>query len=720
MRKLYLLKTFLLACLFSIVGGGMAWADGSDDFAESFTSANTSYSTRTSKAGWVCTNAALVSIDGTKAPTINGKTSAVGDITSPTLSGGCGTLTFKYANTFSESKGVSVKVTVTDASGNKVLMKTDIVNESVTQKHVYTATIENINVAGDFKIQIKNNSPSNSKKDNKDRVSIWNIQWTGYSESDVTLQPAGLSFGDPAPTVAADLYKPTEFDTPSLTNPNGLAVTYASSNKAVATVDANTGVVTLVGVGSTTITASSVKTETYAAGSASYTLNVTDSSPYFRFAKTDYSVMLITAFTAPTVETNVEGAPAYSSSVPSVATVDSETGAVTLVAPGTTTITATLDSHNASYTLTVTPVSATVFAPVTVQSEVVDGGTYIVLNKDGDKAMGERAIVDNKAKNYLTSATVALNSGLYTESVDGTNEPYAFTLEADGDYFRLKHGSEYLYNEKSDDTDTYWKAYDVTKADGYRWTIDMTTKQASPIFNSNTTSSRQLGYNAQNPRFATYSTSKTLYSAVLYRQYSASDLQLTIRDAGYATYYSDKAFVVPAGMEATTVTAANNDGTLTMAWQYQAGSIVPAATAVLLRGEAATYNAIQLNDCTVAAPEGNLLHGSVKAATTEGGAKYYKLTYGTIDGQRKFGFFWGAANGAAFTNAAGKAYLAVPAEIAATGFRLDGMDATGIGQVEVGSQHANAAYSLSGVRVDSSKPLPAGAYIINGRKVIVK
>ena len=35
MRKLYLLKTFLLACLFSIVGGGMAWADGRDDFAES-------------------------------------------------------------------------------------------------------------------------------------------------------------------------------------------------------------------------------------------------------------------------------------------------------------------------------------------------------------------------------------------------------------------------------------------------------------------------------------------------------------------------------------------------------------------------------------------------------------------------------------------------------------------------------------------------------------
>ena len=712
MRKLYLLKTFLLACLFSIVGGGMAWADGSDDFAESFkTEDKNSYTTRKSNAGWKCTNAALISIDGTIAPTINGKTTAVGTITSPTLSGGCGTLSFKYANTYSESKGVSVKVTIKDASGAEVFSQIES-SKTVTQNTAYTATIKGINVAGDFFIEIKNNSPSKSTS-NKDRVSIWNIQWKGYSAGDETLKPAGLSFGDPAPTVDADLYKPAEFKAPTLTKPDGLTVTYSSLDKAVATVDANTGVVTLVGVGSTTITASSEKNETYAAGSASYTLNVTDSSPYFRFAKTDYSVMLITAFTAPTVETNVEGAPAYSSSVPSVATVDSETGAVTLVAPGTTTITATLGKYTASYTLTVTPLPATVFAPVTAQSEVVDGGTYIVLNKDGDKAMGE----NSSTTKYLQYVEVSLNNGLYTSSVDGTNEPYAFQLVASGEYFKLKHGNTYLQN-RGDATTVFWSSTSATSTNEFLWKIDLSTKNTSPIFNK--ALKRQLGYNKQDPRFATYVTSKTLYSAVLYRQYSASDLQLTIREAGYATYYSDKAFVVPAGMEATTVTAAKNDGTLTMAWEYKAGSIVPAATAVLLRGAAATYNAIQLTDCTVAAPTGNLLHGSTIDAKTEGGAKYYKLTYGTIDGQRKFGFFWGAANGVAFTNAAGKAYLAVPAEIAATGFRLDGMDATGIGQVEVGSQHANAAYSLSGVRVDSSKPLPAGAYIINGRKVIVK
>ena len=611
MRKLYLLKTFLLACLFSIVGGGMAWAETE---TETLDFSTMGLATSTVMTNWSPGPEYNVSVLFNKGTHLK---------TAPTY----------YTST---SKGSGVRV----YSGN-----------------YFTVTVPEGKVLKSIVITFGKSDGSN----------VISVSEGTYDTNKKTWTPS--------------------------TAPNSVTFTIGGES------------------GYRQIQALAITYEGEGGG---------DSSPYFRFAKTDYSVMLITAFTAPTVETNVEGTPAYSSSDPSVATVDSETGAVTLEALGTTTITATLGKYTASYTLTVTPLPATVFAPVTAQSEVVDGGTYIVLNKDGDKAMGERAIVDNKAKNYLTSETVALNSGLYTESVDGTNEPYAFTLEADGDYFRLKHGSEYLYNEKRDGTDTYWNAYDVTNADGYRWTIDMRTDKSSPIFNSNKTSPRQLGYNAQAPRFAAYSTSKTLYTAVLYRQYSASDLQLTISDAGYATYYSDKAFVVPAGMEATTVTAANDNGTLTMAWEYQAGSIVPAETAVLLRGEAKTYNTCQLNDCTVAAPEGNMLRGSVEAAMTEGGDKYYKLTYATVNDERILGFFWDAADGVAFMNAAGKAYLALPAEMAAKGYRLDGSEVTGIGQIATDVQGEGQVYSISGVRMDGSKRLPAGIYIINGRKVIVK
>ena len=902
MRKLYLLKTFLLACLFCIVGGGMAWADGSDDFAESFTKANTSYSTRTSNAGWVCTNAALVSIDGTIAPTINGKTSAVGTITSPTLSGGCGTLSFKYANTNIETNGVSVTVTIKDASGAEVFSQI-VSSTTVAQSTVYTAKIEGINVEGDFSIEIKNNSPSNNKSSNKDRVSIWNIQWTGYSAGGVTLKPAGLSFGTPAPSLLVILDR--KFKAPKLNNPNNLTVTYASSNEDVAYVNPVSGKVAINGVGTATITASSEETDTYYAGSASYTVNVVEPTnayglaelrdkadateayysvyvtdavvtyvngiyaylqtdegavlcygelglkagqkfngtlvvkamlfnrlleitsidatgaegsdatakeltpqvvtvaeiirnptayesryvtikdaqvtaafsdrnakisqegaeyalrqndpkvtlvanlndiidvtgfpsifnkslqfsvyeqahivtkgevPYFRFAQAEYSVMNKSDFDAPAVETNVEGTPAYTSSNPAVATVDSESGAVTLVGVGTTVITASLGAYIASYMLEVTPYVQTVFVPVVDQSEVVAGGTYIVLNEDGDMAMGENASTEK----YLTNVAVTLDNGLYTETVDGTGEPYAFELVASGDYFKFQHGGSYLQWSGSSTT-TLWKTASASSSstDNFLWKIDLSTTRKSPITNKKD-ASRYLGYNNSSPRFATYSTSSNNYSAALYRQYVAEDITLTIGEAGYATYYSDKAFVVPAGMEATTVTAANSNGTLAMAWEYQAGNVVPAGTAVLLRGAADSYPTYQLSGYPVAAPKGNLLRGSVKDAMTVGGAKYYKLTYATIDGVRTLGFFWGAEDGAAFTNAAGKAYLALPAAAAAKGYRLDGGDVTGIGQIAADAQGEGQVYSISGVRMDGSKRLPAGIYVINGRKVIVK
>lgn len=65
------------------------------------------------------------------------------------------------------------------------------------------------------------------------------------------------------------------YSTPDLTNPNNLAVVYSSSNEAVATVDAETGVVTLLKAGETTITATFDGNSDYKPGSASYTLTVT-------------------------------------------------------------------------------------------------------------------------------------------------------------------------------------------------------------------------------------------------------------------------------------------------------------------------------------------------------------------------------------------------------------------------------------------------------------
>ena len=81
-------------------------------------------------------------------------------------------------------------------------------------------------------------------------------------------------------------YETTEFNVnlgdtfvaPTLTNPYNLTVTYTSSNEDVATVDATTGIVTIVAGGSATITASFSGNDTYKAGEASYTIKVKDPS----------------------------------------------------------------------------------------------------------------------------------------------------------------------------------------------------------------------------------------------------------------------------------------------------------------------------------------------------------------------------------------------------------------------------------------------------------
>lgn len=164
---------------------------GRDDF--NTVAANNGYGARTTTAGWKGTNCAVMqggtsdsnptfkfigSTSATRAFTMNGKTSAKGTITSPTLTTGCGKLSLKYGNAFSESNGVDFTITIKQNGTAVQTYKVDV--NTITQKKVYTWE-QDVNVAGDFIIEITNNSPSNSSGSNKDRVSIWDIVWTGYA-----------------------------------------------------------------------------------------------------------------------------------------------------------------------------------------------------------------------------------------------------------------------------------------------------------------------------------------------------------------------------------------------------------------------------------------------------------------------------------------------------------------------------------------------------------
>lgn len=98
----------------------------------------------------------------------------------------------------------------------------------------------------------------------------WNLAMLGLQECK-SCNSAGLSFPQAEYTVELG----ASFATPVLTKTTTAAAKYTSSNTTVATVDKNTGVVTLVGEGTTTITASTPAAVDYCAGEASYKLTVT-------------------------------------------------------------------------------------------------------------------------------------------------------------------------------------------------------------------------------------------------------------------------------------------------------------------------------------------------------------------------------------------------------------------------------------------------------------
>lgn len=165
-----------------------------------------------------------------------------------------------------------------------------------------------------------------------------------------------LSF---ASATATATYGDATVTSPTLNNPHQLPLTWSSSNKDVATVNAS-GVVTIVGAGETVVSAAFAGNDTYGANTISYTLTVNKFQPKITFASTSVTAKLGEDFTPPNVTTDPKELEfVYTSSDENVAKVDASSGEVVIVGSGTTRITATFNAtrnyHYASsyYDLTV-------------------------------------------------------------------------------------------------------------------------------------------------------------------------------------------------------------------------------------------------------------------------------------------------------------------------------------------------------------------------------
>lgn len=367
--------------------------------------------------------------------------------------------------------------------------------------------------------------------------------------------------------------------------------------------------------------------------------------------------------------------------------------------------------------------------------EIIDGGVYILANTFSytskkqtftvQRAMGEAVTEKNNRK--AVAVTIAKDNTITTSAVNLTEYPYeVVAIKVEGGYkFKLSNG-KYLANRRAivgGKTKNYLVEDDVD-ADGVIFSAVFNSKDKTFTF-SNTYSGvegiLQFNINSSTQLVSCYGKNSNMKDSQLYRKVAS----FSISSAGYATYFTDKAFTMPEGVTGNIITANNGNNILTIEDKYPAGSVVPASTALLLKGAEKEYTC-NVVTTTETAPANNLLHGTTTDEETnagEGTYKYYKLSYD--DNDANLGFYWGAENGAAFANKAGKAYLAVPVtegQSMAKGFSLSDLangTTTSIQQASIADK-AVSIFDINGRRVSTLNGAAKGVYIVGGKKVMVK
>ena len=373
-----------------------------------------------------------------------------------------------------------------------------------------------------------------------------------------------------------------------------------------------------------------------------------------------------------------------------------------------------------------TTTASYVYEKVTSEDGLVAGDTYLIVNEENNAIMGYQK--DNNRNGYISSdkdiLTIADNTlRLITTKIATTtdNQSHAYELTLGGEtgqwtlYDKVNEG--YLYAASSSQNNLKTKA---NIDDNGKATITFSDGNATIKFNGDKTRNViRFNQNKGSKLFSCYEEGKQK-DVQLYRKKTAT---FSISKATYATLYLDEAFEMPEGVTGYTVTTENYK-TIELNNLYTAGTPVPAQTALLIEGKEGeyTYNVMSYD---AAAPTDNLLHGTTTDETTnvEGTAAYYKLAYD--EEKNEVGFYYGAEGGVAFTNAANKAYLALPSqggESPAMGFALTPHDdITAVKTLTAGSRaKGDRIYDLNGRSLTTLSGAQKGIYIVNGKKTFVK
>ena len=211
-------------------------------------------------------------------------------------------------------------------------------------------------------------------------------------------------------------------------------------------------------------------------------------------------------------------------------------------------------------------------------------------------------------------------------------------------------------------------------------------------------------------------------------------ITLSIGTSGWtSTYYGSYNLTVPDSVTAYTVAVQDDDDdTVTALASPISSGVIPKGTAVLLQGTANTSYTFAIADEAEELTATNDLKGSDGGkviASSDTGNYYYKFSLDSDNSDGSIGFYWQADDGHSYTATAHKAYLVIEAatdddgttEAKAVTFVVDGQT-TAITSVNTdAAQAAQGIYTLTGVKLNADiEALPAGLYIINGQKTLIR
>lgn len=405
-----------------------------------------------------------------------------------------------------------------------------------------------------------------------------------FSQDDITKSENTNTFSWTATSAEIDINNGDITTLPTLTNTYEGAVNYDSSNKGVATIGETDGQITIVGAGTTTITATLASDPEV---KSSYELTVNKTTATLEFEQSIYTVNFEDIITLKAVSNNPNAQITYSATEGDWYIDETSGEFLAGTTAGSVTVTATMAESDkytgATTTCTVNIVDPNqqVYKKVTSQEDITDGDTYLIISEEYNKALSE--INESKTRGIAVDVNIA--GGIYGDQVNTEGLPYEYTISAtENGKYSIKSTQGYLAI-KGDNTDL---TISETETENCHWTI---TYQDGKVLLKGNAGERILGYNNSGEYFRYYDGNTSTYNNItLYKKVTSTTGSFSITDAGFATYYTDKAFVMPENVQGGIVTKANNETSqLTVSYNYQPGTVVPAKTPIVLKGEKGDY-----------------------------------------------------------------------------------------------------------------------------------